>query len=182
LNWRLIPSQVFAQPIDLQKKTAPQIIIPTTPPPLPQNIPAPLPSPDELLKPPSQPTSPTQTEPTETGAITVQKFEVLGSTVFSTADLNEVLDKFTKRSLTFTELLQARSAITDLYISKGYITSGAYIPPQNLGTGIVKIQVIEGGLEEIKVTGTNRLNPDYIRSRINIATGTPLNRDRLIES
>ncbi len=174
LTWiALLPSLAFAQ--------TPQLITPPTPPPLPQKIPAPLPSPDELLK-PSQTTPPTNTEPTETGAIAVEQFEVIGSTVFSAAELNEVLTKFTKRSLTFSELLQARSAITDLYISKGYITSGAYIPPQNLQSGIVKIQVIEGGLEEIKVTGTNRLNPDYIRSRINIATGAPLNRDRLIEA
>lgn len=191
LNWlgmawiSLMPSQSFAQTINLPTKDqsqTPQIIKPTTPSPLPQEIPTPLPPPDELLRPPTQTTSPTQIEPTETGAIAVQRFEVLGSTVFSTAELNEVLDKFTKRSLTFTELLQARSAITNFYISKGYITSGAYIPPQNLGLGIVKIQVVEGELQEIKIIGTNRLSPDYIRSRINIATGAPLNRDRLIEA
>ena len=178
----IIPSQAFAQSIDLSQKTSPQIITPTTPLPLPQRIPAPLPSPDELLKPSSPTAPPVDTEPTQTGAIAIKQIEVIGSTVFSTAELNEVLDKFTKRSLTFSELLQARSAITDLYIRNGYITSGAYIPPQNLQSGIVKIQVIEGGLEEIKITGTNRLNPDYIRSRINIVTGAPLNRDRLIEA
>ncbi len=181
----LIPSQALGQTLDLTQTSpdqTPRTITPIAPPPLPQNIPAPLPSPDQLFKPPSQTAPPTNIEPTETGAISIQQFEVLGSTVFSTTELNEVLDKFTKRSLTFTELLQARSAITDLYISKGYITSGAYIPPQNLGTGIVTIQVIEGGLQEIKVTGTNRLTPDYIRSRINIATGAPLSRDRLIEA
>lgn len=181
----LIPSQVFAQTTNLPATApvlTPRIIAPTTPPPLPQGIPAPLPSPDELLKSPSQIAPPVDTKPPQTGAIAVKQFQVLGSTVFSTAELNEVLDKFTKRSLTFNELLQARSAITDLYISKGYITSGAFIPPQNLQSGIVKIQVIEGGLEEIIVTGTNRLSPDYIRSRINIATGAPLNRDRLIEA
>jgi len=144
----------------------PQIITPNTPPPLPQTTPAPLPPPDQLLKPPSQ-SSPSvnpsdNIEPTQIGAITVQKFEVLGSTVFSSQELNEVVAKFTKRSLSFSELLQARSTITDLYVRNGYITSGAYIPPQNLQSGIVKIQVIEGGLEEIKVIGTNRLNPEYI--------------------
>ena len=164
----------------------PQIITPNTPPPLPQTTPTPLPPPDQLLKPPSQ-SSPSvnpsdNTEPTQIGAITVQKFEVLGSTVFSSEELNEVVAKFTKRSLSFSELLQARSAITDLYVRNGYITSGAYIPPQNLQSGIVKIQVIEGGLEEIKVIGTNRLNPEYIRSRISVASGAPLNRDRLIEA
>ena len=173
-------AQTTNLPSDILKKTPPQIIIPNPPQPLPQAPPAPLPPPDQLLKPPSQTSPPA--EPTQTGAIAVQQFEVIGSTVFSAEELNQELSKFTNRSLTFAELLQARSAITDLYIRKGYITSGAYIPPQNLGLGIVKIQVVEGGLQEIKVTGTNRLSPDYIKSRINIATGAPLNRDRLIEA
>jgi len=156
--------------------------IPVIPPPLPQNLPKPLPSPDELLKIPSQTPQPTQTEPDDTGAIAIKRFEVIGSTVFSPDELNAVLAEFANRSLTFAELIQARSAITDLYIRKGYITSGAYIPPQDLSSGIVQIQVVEGGLQEIKVTGTERLSPDYIRSRINIATGAPLNRERLIEA
>jgi len=179
------PLATFAQTTNLpsnQQAQIPQIITPNTPLPLPQEPLTPLPSLEELLKPPSQTAPPTDTEPTQTGAIAVKQFEVLGSTVFSTAELNEVLAKFTNRTLSFAELLQARSAITDLYVRKGYITSGAYIPPQNLGLGIVKIQIVEGGLQEIKITGTTRLSPDYIKSRINIATGAPLNRDRLIEA
>jgi hemolysin activation/secretion protein len=46
----------------------------------------------------------------------------------------------------------------------------------------VKIQVIEGGLEAINVSGTRRLNPNYVRSRLAIATSKPLNRDRLLEA
>ncbi|MEI6332208.1 MAG: hypothetical protein WCP16_23445, partial [Pseudanabaena sp. ELA645] len=82
----------------------PQIITPNTPPPLPQTIPTPLPPPDQLLKPPSPSVNPSDnTEPTQIEAITVQKFEVLGSTVFSSQELNEVVAKFTKRSLSFSE-------------------------------------------------------------------------------
>ncbi|WP_248277832.1 ShlB/FhaC/HecB family hemolysin secretion/activation protein [Brasilonema sp. UFV-L1] len=83
--------------------------------------------------------------------------------------------------LSFTQLLQARSAITQLYICKGYITSGALIPEQTLSSGVVKIQIIEGSLEGIKITGTRRLNQGYIRSRLAGARKTPLNRDRLLE-
>lgn len=86
--------------------------------------------------------------------------------------------------LTFAQLLEARSAITQLYICKEYITSGAVIPEQTLppGGGAVKIQIVEGGLEGIKVTGTRRLNRNYIRSRLTRATRTPLKRDRLLEA
>jgi hemolysin activation/secretion protein len=82
----------------------------------------------------------------------------------------KVLARFTKKPISFAELFQARSAVTKLYTDQGYITSGAYIPPQRFQSGVVKIQVVEGGLEDIQVTGTQRLNPNYMRSRIAIAT------------
>ncbi len=177
----------FTLPIFAQTRAntlTPQIITPSlrspsTQPPV--QTPKPLPSPDELLNPSRQPSSP-QKEIPVTGTITVNRFEVLGNTAFSQVELDQFLLPFTKRPITFSELLKARSLITDLYVSRGYITSGAFIPTQDLQNGVVKIQVIEGGLEEIKITGVERLSPDYVRSRMNIATGAPLNRDRLIQA
>ncbi len=159
--------------------TTPSLRSPSTQPPV--QTPKPLPSPDDLLNPSREPSSPQQETPV-TGTITVNRFEVLGSTAFSQVELDQVLLPFTKRPITFSELLKARSQITDLYVSRGYITSGAFIPTQDLQNGVVRIQVIEGGLEEIKITGVERLSPDYVRSRMNIATGAPLNRDRLIQA
>ncbi|WAK74656.1 hypothetical protein AP9108_32925 [Arthrospira sp. PCC 9108] len=61
----------------------------------------------------------------------VEKFSFEGNTAFSDQQLAEVTQSFLNRPITFAELLQARSAITNLYISEGYITSGAFIPPRN---------------------------------------------------
>ncbi len=159
----------------------PQDVIPPaepTPPVLPR--PAPLPPPEELLSPPTIPTTPEPVPGKIPEKIRVKRFEVVGSTVFSTADLDQVLAPFTNRSLSFAELFQARSAVTQLYIERGYITSGALIPPQTIQDGVVKIQVVEGVLEAINVTGTRRLNPDYVRDRL--PTSKPLNQQRLLEA
>jgi hemolysin activation/secretion protein len=93
-------------------------------------------------------------------------------------------EKDARVQLSFAQLLQARSAITQLYICKGYITSGAVVPEQALlpGGGEVRIRLVEGSLEDIKITGTRRLNRSYIRSRLERANQTPLNRDRLLEA
>jgi hemolysin activation/secretion protein len=112
----------------------------------------------------------------------VQRFEIVGSTVFSSEKLAEVMAPFTGRPVSLAELLQARSAITQLYVDAGYITSGAYLPPQKFEAGVVKIQVVEGGLEAINVTGTRRLNPKYIRDRLALATSPPLNVRQLLEA
>jgi hemolysin activation/secretion protein len=90
--------------------------------------------------------------------IKVDRFEVVGSTVFSKQELDATLKDFVDRPLTFAQLLQARSAVSQLYISKGYISSGALIGPQTLTASVVRILVLEGKLESINVVWTRRLN------------------------
>lgn len=149
--------------------------------PLPEPEPLqPLPPPEELLETPPA-TSPDEIPGELPETITVSGFEVVGSTVFDDATLAEATAPFTNRPISFAELLQARSAVTQLYIDAGYVTSGALIPPQTLEDGIVTIQVIEGSLEEIVVTGNRRLNSRYIRERLELAAEPPLNVPRLLE-
>jgi hemolysin activation/secretion protein len=154
--------------------------------PQPPALPEPelLPSPDELLQPPTSP--PTIAPPllpdNIPGTITVERFEVIGSTVFSPEELAAVTAPFSQRPIAFTELLQVQDAIAELYIQRGYITSGAFIPPQGLNNGVVTIEVIEGEVERIEVTGTRRLNSNYVRSRLARATQTPLQVNQLVET
>ncbi|QLE50661.1 ShlB/FhaC/HecB family hemolysin secretion/activation protein [Nostoc sp. C057] len=176
-----LPTSTF---ILSQQLPPPQDLQPPVPSPLPSpELPQPLPPPAKLF-PPSVPT-PTPDEPLPGNfpqTIVVERFEVLGSTVFSPEELAVATAEFTTRPISLSEVYQARSKITDLYVRNGYITSGAYIPPQTIKSGVVKIQVVEGKLEDIQVTGTRRLNPNYVRSRLAIATSAPLNRQRLLEA
>lgn len=191
----IIPKRLHAQvviPVQLpngdslqsQQLPPPQDVQPPPPTPVPTpKPPQPLPPLEDLL-PPSRPT-PIPSEPIPgklPETIIVKRFEVIGSTVFSPEELAEVLAPFTNKRISLTEVYQARTAITELYIKEGYITSGAYIPPQTMQDGVVGIQVVEGTLEDIQVTGTRRLRRNYIRSRLGRATEPPLNRERLLEA
>ncbi|MBD2100199.1 ShlB/FhaC/HecB family hemolysin secretion/activation protein [Leptolyngbya sp. FACHB-261] len=163
----------------------PQDVFPAPAPALPEPPPPePLPPPAELL--PLQPGAPELSEPPSGPVperIVVREIRVVGSTVFSAEQLAAITAPFTNRPIAFSELLQARSAITQFYIDQGYITSGAYIPAeQMIRDGVVTIQVIEGSVESITVSGTTRLNPNYVRSRLALAAKAPLNRNRLLEA
>nr|WP_238717941.1 ShlB/FhaC/HecB family hemolysin secretion/activation protein [Petrachloros mirabilis] len=158
---------------------------PIFPPPLPspEQVPERLPPPGELLRPPTElpplPTEPDLPEDAET--VTVRAFQVEGSTVFTPEELAAATAPFVNRPITFTELLQARTAITQLYIDKGYITSGAFIPAgQVISEGVVIIQVIEGRLAAVEVTGLRRLSPRYIRDRITLQVRAPLNVNQVL--
>jgi hemolysin activation/secretion protein len=155
--------------------------IPAPPETLPEPLP-PLPPPEDLLDADGLPPVDNDNVPGGDETFTVSGFNIIGSSVFSEAELAAVTAPYIDRPLTFAELLDLRSAITQLYIDKGYITSGAIVPPQTFQDGgMVEIRVIEGRLEEIQVNGTRRLQPGYISSRIAVGTAAPLNVDRLLE-
>jgi hemolysin activation/secretion protein len=140
-----------------------------------------LPLPPELLK---QPVSPPTAPASQTGEITISRFEIVGSTVFTAAELAAITAPATNRPIDFAQLQQVASNITQLYVSKGYVSSGAYIPgnqsfsPRN---GVVKIQIVEGRVEDIVITGLNRLEPNYVRNRIALGAQQPLQIDRLLD-
>lgn len=165
--------------------TAPDAVEQTIPKPsdsprsLPGETPT-LPPKPELQTPPTQ-ESP-EVIPPSSDRFFIKEVEVLGNTVLQ-EEITALTQPYENRSVTFEELLELRSAIVQLYIKNGYITSGAFLPNnQDLSTGIVKIQVVEGELEQIEIGGLRRLREGYVRSRLRRAASTPLNQRRLEEA
>ena len=161
------------------------ILNPSTQPNLPR-LPAP---PPEILNPSNTPKTPANPSNQFTDKFTVREFAAVDSNgnksrVFREKELNTILKNFLNRPITFSELLEAGSELTRQYSQRGYVTSAAIIPPQRIRSGVVQIQVIEGILEriQVKVTGASRLNPNYVRSRLELAVSKPLNANRLLEA
>ena len=151
--------------------------------PQPQNAPIEL-TPNENDNTPASPEIP--------GTISVKEFKFVGNTAFSDAELQKALKGLTERPISFAELLQAESIIKDLYTagcggqsaSPCYINSGAFIPADQTfkqDEAVVTIEVVEGGIENIEITGLGKLKPGYVRSRIERGVDRPLERDRLLE-
>ncbi len=176
-DWQQPPSTLQSQSSPLPPRDG-RPEEPRVPPPLlPEELPEPLPDLEPAPTPPGEPVIPDAFAiPAE---IFVERFEVVGSTIFSEAELAALTQDYEGRSLSFPELLEVRDRITQYYTERGYLTTGALIPRQPLTTGTVTIQVVEGRLEAIVVQGTRRLHPNYVRSRLAIATRPPLQIDRL---
>jgi hemolysin activation/secretion protein len=148
--------------------------------PLPSDV-LPQPSVLDRLVPPQLPETQIPRQDDINAKFQVDRIEVVGSTIFKPEDFTRVTSPFVGRELTFAELLQVKNAITKLYTDQGYTTTGALITPQTLEAGVIKIQIIEGSLEEIKIVGNRRLQSKYIRDRIRLGAGKPLNVPRLLE-
>ncbi|MBV6626178.1 MAG: ShlB/FhaC/HecB family hemolysin secretion/activation protein [Rivularia sp. (in: Bacteria)] len=127
------------------------------------------------------PETPQRTKPTTPSNIrfNIKKIEVLGNTVLED-EINQLVEKYQNQNLSFADLIQLRTEITQLYIDNNYQTSGAFVVNnQLLNNGIAQIQVVEGQLESIEISGLQRLKPSYVRSRLQAASKPPLNRERL---
>ena len=110
----------------------------------------------------------------------VKKIVISGSTWLSAAELAELTRPNEGKELTLSELQAIADSLTQRYLDAGYLTSRAYVPEQTIGSdGIAQITVIEGYLSEIRIEGTKRLSQDYLRSRIELGAGRPLNAARL---
>ncbi|PSB01925.1 ShlB/FhaC/HecB family hemolysin secretion/activation protein [Merismopedia glauca] len=151
----------------------------------------------QLTIPPSPPLN--SDSPNLSGEIRVTKFEFQGQTVFSEAELGEIIvpaiqqniSSISDRSFSLSQLLQVATQVADFYSAKGYKTSGAIIvvpeATQKTKQGTVIIKVLEGSLQEIRVSqapdikGEGSLD-NYVRSRLKVKPNTPLNVDDLLEA
>ena len=159
----------------------PQPIPPRTPEPLPRELPETKPIP---LQPNSNPTTPSNSISPIPGTIIVERFQFLDHTAFSTEELTQATQHLLGKPLSFTELLQVETIITKLYTEAGYVNSGAYVASGQKFSpdgAVVEIQVVEGGLESLEITGTNQLREGYIRDRLPSAKEFPLNQNKLLE-
>ncbi|MBE9157955.1 ShlB/FhaC/HecB family hemolysin secretion/activation protein [Nodosilinea sp. LEGE 06152] len=144
---------------------------PSRPAPLNPPLPEPIPPQEPLLRPEPAPEA---SPPGGELVFTVNRIEVVGNTVLAD-EIAALVAPLEGQALSLADLLGLRTAITELYQSNGYVTSGAFLPTnQDLGSGVVQIQVIEGGVETIQVNGLGRLREGYVRDRIALATQSPL--------
>ena len=105
----------------------------------------------------------------------VKEIKINGSSIFKPADFQAIVKPLIGKEVSLERILQLRTAITDLYVEKGYTTSGAFFPVQDGSDGVINIQIIEGKLENIEISGLQGLSKNYVESRLQLAADQPLN-------
>ena len=165
----LASTSAFAQPaIDPTGRSG------EPPGPLKEEFQRPPPPPSPVL--PIVPLTPEAGGPTQPGTVQVfvRDVHVTGNTVFSDREIAEVTTPFKNRTLLTEDLERLRLALTLLYINKGYLTSGAIIPDQDVTADVITVQIIEGTLTRIDVEGTRWFSSSYLRDRLSLGRRTPV--------
>lgn len=130
-------------------------------------------------------TAPTDNNaPEKTGGHVLVKGFSIEAHQFPEQELQNVVTEYVGQELTLAELQQAARKISAYYLDRGFMAR-AYLPPQTIKDGIVKIIVQEGKLGQIKIdpSSTSRFSNDDAQSIIEdrVAEGQILRPDDLHE-
>jgi len=85
----------------------------------------------------------------------IRDISINGAPNLSDAVRKRISAEFTGRCLNVGDIERILAEITKAYIDRGFITTRAYLPPQDLSKGRLEILVIEGVVEKISIDDGN---------------------------
>ncbi len=106
------------------------------------------------------------------------RFDVLvylveGNSVLSTPEIERAVYPFLGPQRSVQEIEAARAALEKAYQQRGYLTVSVELPEQQVENGEVRLQVVEGRVEKLRVTGARYHLPSTIREGLpSLAAGS----------
>lgn len=121
----------------------------------------------------------------EATTVHVTRFAIEGATLIEEHQLQAALKDSVGRDLSLKDLHAVAARISALYRLAGYPLANAFLPPQTVADGVVKLVVIEGRYGEVHSRGSARLdeaNVSRIVAKQGIVSGQPIKQKALERS
>lgn len=119
----------------------------------PKNTVAPnLMAPKEIIQPPSRGSGLTPAQ--EKVTFKLKNIVLTGNHVYTNEQLLPLYKDKLNKTISVADLFKIVESITNYYRNNGYILSFATLPPQRSHAGTITIQVVEGYINEVSVTGS----------------------------
>lgn len=112
---------------------------------------------------------------TGTGCINIKTVTITGAENMGTSTRKRLEREYSARCLGVNEIQQLLSEITRIYIEKGYATTRAYLPEQDMSQGTLQIDVIEGRIEKLELKEGGKKGSLYIPNAFPGLEGDVLN-------
>ena len=96
--------------------------------------------------------------PDEAGelSLVLSSVAVEGSTVYGDEELAHLYEERLGQEVALAEVFEIADAITAKYRNDGYVLSRAVLPPQTITDGAVRIRIVEGYINEVRIEGEVR--------------------------
>ena len=127
-----------------------------------------------VLPPVNWPADPPRS-PADRETFEIAEVRFSGNTVVEDEVLAAIASDFEGRTVSMPELRWLRDAVTQAYVARGFVTSGATLEPARLAEGVVEIVVVEGRVTEIEVETDGGFREWVLREPLRRATRGVLN-------
>ncbi len=89
-------------------------------------------------------------EDTSGRCVEIKDVKIVGLSLFNQDDFADVTAGLINECTYISQINNVLRVITNKYVSKGYITSRAFVSPQELGDGNLEVIIVEGQIEDIQ--------------------------------
>lgn len=93
----------------------------------------------------------------------VKSYALDGNTILKPPEVEALLSPYTGKAVDLGQIREGLSTLQLEYRKQGYVTVSVSLPPQQLTNGVVHVNVIEGRLGSIDVTGNRHFSEANIR-------------------
>ncbi len=112
----------------------------------------------------------------------ISSIKIIGNTFFKDDVFDPLKKPYEHQTSNLKKLKSLTKDITSYYRMRGYVTSRAILPPQQLEQGSLTIQIIEGKVGQIKIEGLKYSRESMIRNRFALKPGDILRYQNLERS
>ena len=83
----------------------------------------------------------------------IHHIELSGNTVLDAGVVEQISQPFLNHALGTNRINLLLRRLTEAFVQRGYVTTRAYLPPQNLKDGVLTIAVVPGKVESLQING-----------------------------
>jgi hemolysin activation/secretion protein len=96
----------------------------------------------------------------------VFEYSVEGNTVLAEIEIERAVYPWLGPGKTVDDVEKARAALEAAYQQSGYLSVSVALPEQSVATGVIRLQVIEGQVERLKVSGNRYTSRSELRAEV----------------
>lgn len=113
----------------------------------------------------------------------IARFQIEGNSILPAQHAQELVAPFVGPRKTYGDVQKALEALEGEFRRLGYGTVQVYVPEQELTTGVVRLQVSEGVVGKVTITGNKYFNTENVRTGLpHLKEGTAPNMRQLSEN
>jgi len=94
----------------------------------------------------------------------IVRFQIEGNTLLQESEIQGLLAPLTGQGRVYGDIQRALEALENAYRTKGYSTVQVYVPEQELTSGVVRLQVTEGVLGKVIISGNTAFGDANVRA------------------